>query len=366
MAEVTGTVGTVDGPEESLFGDVTSVAADAEGRIYVADRLGSSIRAFGAEGSFLGWVGREGDGPGEFQWPNDIFVAPDSTLYIRDANRITRLAASNGSALPDSVMETWPLPGYANLDSRRGRLAGGTYFYPQYSFRRDEPPRFFYLKFGPEGFQGDTLHVPQMENMGANQSAFYRTGPGGGRMVDGLNAAPFSPRATWDVTSHGTLLASEGGEYLLQEFAEEDGRLRTISGPDRSRRAIPEGERRDSLQALTARIDSLPVPLEEVVNVAPEVLRGEVPDTLPSVLSVHWGEGERIWVQRWPPEGQGDKRVFDVLSYDGSYVATVVIPVPLLNEPPPFFGATSMVGVVQDSDTDIHTVVVGRFELPPG
>ncbi|MDX1494622.1 MAG: hypothetical protein R3253_11210, partial [Longimicrobiales bacterium] len=229
----------------------------------------------------------------------------------------------------------------------------------------DEPPRFFYLKFGPDGFTGDTLHVPQLENLDANQTAFYRTGPGGGRMVEGLSSAPFFPRAWWDVTSYGTLVTSDGEEYELLEHAEDGSRLRAITGPSASRRPVPEGERRDSLKALEARIDSLPVPLEDVVNVAPAILDREIPDSLPSILSVHWGAGDRIWVQRWPPEGQGDRRVFDVLAYDGSYIATVVLPAPLLSEPPPFFGMETVVGVVQDPETGIHRVVVARFALPP-
>ena len=150
-ATVQATIGAFDGPEELLFGDVTSVAADAEGRVYVADRLGSSVRAFSSSGDFLGWIGREGDGPGEFQWPNDILVTPEATLYIRDSNRVTVLVARGRSLLQDSVAWTWRLPGYANLDSRRARLAGGTYFYPQYSFRRGLPRITWRVLEKPQG-----------------------------------------------------------------------------------------------------------------------------------------------------------------------------------------------------------------------
>lgn len=359
------TIGTVDGPAESLFGDVTSVATDAAGRVYVADRLGSSVRAFGPDGAFLGWLGRQGDGPGDFDWPNDILVAPDSTLYVRDSNRITRLAASKGAPYPDSVVETWRIPGFANLDSRRARLAGDNYLYPHYSFRRNEPPRFLYLTFTPSGFQEDTLHVPQIPNLEANRTAFYRTGPGGGRMVEGLNLAPFSPGASWDVTSYGTVIASEGDSDVVHEYSASGELIRSIEGPRGTRRPVPAVEREDSLRALSARIDSLPVGLDEVENVDPAILNSEFADSLPSVLSVHWGAGDRIWVQRWPPAGRSDARLFDVLTYNGHFLASVEVPAPLLDSPPPYFGTETVVGVVQDPDTDVHTVVVSRFTLPP-
>lgn len=36
----------LDGPPEYLFGDVTSVAADSRGTVYVADGIGSTVRAY--------------------------------------------------------------------------------------------------------------------------------------------------------------------------------------------------------------------------------------------------------------------------------------------------------------------------------
>ena len=364
-AVVAATIGStgIEGTDEYIFADVRSVAADEAGLIYVADRIPPSLRVYGPEGEFIAWVGREGEGPGEFTaWPSDI-LADDGRLYVR-GERVTVFGASAASEYPDSVLTTWRIPPYSNLDSRRARFDAGIYYYPQYTFRQDEPGQYYYMKFGAEGFLGDTVHVPAFENVTGGRAAFYMVGGSSGRKVPGLNIAPFAPRAAWDMTGRGTIITGDGATSQLQEFGQDGQVIRTIDGPALNRRAVPEAERSDSMAALELRIDSLPVPLDEVENVAPEILSGEIPDSLPHFLSIHVGASDRIWIQRWSPEGMGSSRYYDVVQYDGSYAGTVVVPAPLLADPPPFFGDSVIAGIVMDPATDVHSVVVVRFTLP--
>lgn len=139
-----------DETEEYIFGEVTSVAADSDGRIYVADRLTPSVRVFGSDGEFVAWIGREGEGPGEFTWPVDILPAVDGRLFVK-GSRITAFAASASSEYPDAVVATWRTPPHFDSSSERARLVDGVYYYPHYSSRRDEPVDYFYLKYGPGG-----------------------------------------------------------------------------------------------------------------------------------------------------------------------------------------------------------------------
>lgn len=106
VAEHTVTIGETAGPEEQVFGDVTSVAADAAGRIYVADRVGSLLRVYGPDGRFLRQIGREGRGPGEYESPVDLAFGPEGRLHVRDANRVTVLAPAGGEGVADSVVAT--------------------------------------------------------------------------------------------------------------------------------------------------------------------------------------------------------------------------------------------------------------------
>lgn len=359
-----GSAGLDDEAEQYILGDVTSVAADRHGRIYVADRLPPSVRLFGSDGEFMEWIGRQGQGPGEFTWgPVDILPAGNGRLFVR-GERITTFGRSSASEYPDSVVSTWSIPPYPSTTAWRARLADGVYYYPDSQARDDEPVRYFYVKYGPGGLPGDTIQVPAVGNLSRQFTAFYMINRGSGRLVPGLNIAPFAPRADWDMTGRGTIIVSDGEAYQLQEFDQDGQLLRTIDGPELERRAVPSAERTDSMRALEARIDSLPVPLEEVQHVAPEILRGEIPDSLPPLIAIHVGASDRIWVERWPLEGMASSRYYDVLEYDGRYAGTVVVPAPLLADPPPFFGEDIIVGVVMDPTTDVHSVVALRFRLP--
>ncbi len=349
--------------EEDILSKVTSVAADRNGLVYVADGLPPSVRVFRSDGEFLAWIGGRGEGPGEFSWePVDILATADGRLIVK-ADRITTFAASAASEYPDSVVDTWRFPGYFSTEYWRARFLDGVYYYPHYDNWRDSTD-YYYLKFGPTGqLVGDTAYVPALGGLSRQRSSYYRVGALGGRMVDGLNVAPFAPRADWDMTQRGTIIVGDGETYQIQEFDQDGQLLRTIDGPAVEPRAVPREEYADSMRAVEARIDSLPVPLDDVFHVAPEILRGELPDSLPAFISLHAGASDRIWVERWPAEGMASSRFYDVLEHDGRHAGTVVAPVPLLSDPPPFFGEDTIVGVVIDPTTEVHRVAVLRFSL---
>lgn len=360
VAAVSLRIGHSEGTEESLFGQVTSVAVGNDGLIYVADRIGSSVRVFSGTGEFLAWVGKEGSGPGEFRWPDDLLPTEDGRLVVRDLRRITTFARSAASLFPDSVVSTWQLPG-VSLRSRRARFVDSIYFHPSFTYPDDVPIRYNYRLFAPNGFDGDTVWVPPLANLSGGRTAFFRFPAGDGRMVDGLSQAPFGPQATWIVTARGTFITAEGASDELFEYNRDGSAIRSINGPTAFARAIPPAERADTLAALQRRIDFLPVPLEDVQNVSPEVLSGNHADTLPSVIGLFSDTEDRLWVQRWPAEGHGASRVFDLLDMSGNHLFTVLVNAPLLSDPPPFFGAKFVAGVVRDPVTDVEPVVIVRF-----
>lgn len=63
-----------------------------EDQILVADQMSDRVVAFSLDGSFLGAVGRDGDGPGEFRNPVSLLRANDGTVLVSDVSaRITRV-----------------------------------------------------------------------------------------------------------------------------------------------------------------------------------------------------------------------------------------------------------------------------------
>lgn len=358
------TIGLVDGDSAYLFGDVVSVAVDEDGTVYVGDRIGALVRAYDPDGRYLAQIARAGEGPGEiYGWPADITAGPDGRLWVRDGSRITVFAKSVGSEVPDSVAALWPLPGYGNLSSTRSRVGqSGDYYYPNYLFRDEELPRFLYLPFAGGEPTGDTLEVPPYPGLAGQRTASYRTGPGGGRMLEGLNHVPFAPLPAWDVTRAGTILSSTGAEYVLIETDMNGDTLRVIQGPAGDRRRIPPAERTDSARALDARLDTLPVPIDQVRGLGPGVRDRQLPETLPPIIGIHVAVDGSIWIETWPPEGRSNSRFFDVLDEEGHLHDRVELTAPVTRDPPPFFGERYVAGVLRDPDTGVERVV--RFTIP--
>lgn len=355
-------IGALEGDPSYLFGAITAVASDDEGRIYVADRIGATVRAYSPDGEFLALLAQAGEGPGEISgWAPDLAFGPDGRLYVPDGTRVTVFARSGPAGLPDSVADTWRLSGYGNLTPRRGRIdREGTYHYPHGLYRLGERPRFFYLLFEGGEPTGDTLEVPPYPGLTARRSAFYRTSARGGRMVRGLARVPFAPAPSWDVTDAGTLLSTDGRDPVLFETALSGDTIRTLRVGDAAR-PVPPDEREDSLRALEARIDSLSVPLEDVVGLGENVAERRLPERLPAVIGLYVSRDGSVWVERWPPAGAGDTRLYDVFAGNGTHRGTVALRAPLAADPPPYVGRDAIVGVVRDADTGVERVV--RFAL---
>lgn len=62
--------------EEVLLGIVTSVRTDAEGNLYVLDAQLMEVKVFSPDGELMGTLGRQGQGPGEFQNAQQMSFLP--------------------------------------------------------------------------------------------------------------------------------------------------------------------------------------------------------------------------------------------------------------------------------------------------
>ncbi len=350
-------IGSVDGAAEYLFGDITSVAVGPTSHVYIADRQGSTVRAYSPEGRFVATIGTEGDGPGEFQWPADLAFDPEGHLWVRDGERITVFDARGPSAVADSVVHTIRLPGYGNLGSRRSWTNGTRYYYPDGGSR--DSARYWYVVFDTLGPTGDTVWVPPVANLELLYSAFFRLGRTDGMMLPGVNRAPFEPVGTWSVTPRGTIVASPGHQSEIVEVTPKGDTVRTIHLPSEPI-PVPLAEREESLRIFAQRLDSIPVPLDRVIGMSEAARTRALPTTLPAVLQVH-AAGNEIWLQRWPPADRPGQTIFDVVSADGKVARTVIVPMTLLSDPPPFILPTVVAGVVRDPATDVEMVAVFRI-----
>lgn len=107
--------------DDYLFGVLTAVTTDEQGNVYLLDAQLNAILVFSPDGEFVTSIGREGEGPGEFQQPSGLFLTPQGDLAV-----LQRMPGKIILLKPDGMPAgTHPLP---ETDGMRmindGALAG--------------------------------------------------------------------------------------------------------------------------------------------------------------------------------------------------------------------------------------------------
>lgn len=75
-------IGGYSDAEEEMFGVITQVTTDSDGNVYLLDRQLSEVKVFTPDGEYLRTIGREGEGPGEFRQPLDMFFLHGGNLGV--------------------------------------------------------------------------------------------------------------------------------------------------------------------------------------------------------------------------------------------------------------------------------------------
>jgi len=79
------TIGEMDSLEdEVIFFMPTDIGFDLKGNIYVLDSGNHRIQKFSPDGEYITTIGQQGQGPGEFQYPQSLSLDSEGYLYISD------------------------------------------------------------------------------------------------------------------------------------------------------------------------------------------------------------------------------------------------------------------------------------------
>jgi len=92
--------------EDVLFGVIGSIAIGKDDNIYMLDSQINLVHVFSPDGEYIGEIGREGEGPGEFRGGTDIFVDAEGNIAViqQMPGKIIRITPG-GDAL-----DNFPLP----------------------------------------------------------------------------------------------------------------------------------------------------------------------------------------------------------------------------------------------------------------
>jgi hypothetical protein len=216
-------MGTVDGPEPTVFASVSGIEVDDSGRIYVLDRQANELRIFSADGTHVRSVGRSGGGPGEYAAANGLrWISPDTLVLVdQRGNRYSILTSEgeyvrsvpralgfygwsfNGGYRRDTLYEFTTV---GREDAARPALLGT-------SLRSAADASALVMSSDPEapGRQAtvDTVYLPQASGP-LFESFSVRNERGG--MVMGV---PFTPRPVYHIDADGDIWHGRGSEFRI-------------------------------------------------------------------------------------------------------------------------------------------------------
>ena len=223
-------IGSLDGSCDA-FGEVTSIAVDGDGRIYVADRQASEIRVFSPRGECVRTFGRSGEGPGEFRWLAGITWQPPGYLWAIDAIRdrftvfdsLGTVLATHPLQLGRSASLPWPM--WVDAERRLHLWLPSSRSIVKYGV-------------GPGLDSLASIQVPEIpQEMYTTQS----------RGISALSPIPYSPDIRWTVGPTGNVWLADNSVFALHETTYGGDTLRTVELDRRAPRL--EGRERDSLAA---------------------------------------------------------------------------------------------------------------------
>lgn len=90
-------IGIEEGDENYILNRPQDVKVSDNGTIYILDWGDVNIKVYDKNGKYLRTIGRQGQGPGEFDTPCDFDIGTDGNIYLLDSrNARVEIADTNG------------------------------------------------------------------------------------------------------------------------------------------------------------------------------------------------------------------------------------------------------------------------------
>lgn len=303
----------------------------SDGRIVVIEPQGSVMKLIDSAGAVQA-VGRQGGGPGEFQflvWAGRL--PGDSILTFEAGNRRFQLFAPDGSFVrnvtftPD-IGDQFPIPPIpvgafsdGTLLTQRSSKPPFPFEGPEGSVKRDTA---LIVRYTQEGKPVDSLGAwPSSEMYGVTM----QVGPQSMRVPMGR---PFSPQLQASVV-RDTIYVATGDSYEVRVLAADGRAVRIVRRAADRASVTPEmiAAWKEDFLGASDEMRQIPAPLKEQMQKSIE--SAPYPDRLPAYGRVLVGEDGHLWVQQAEGTtlaGLGGSRRWSVFAPDGAWLGDVTMP----------------------------------------
>lgn len=335
-------VGTLEGGGPDMLGAITDLEVDRYGRFWVFEGQAQELRVFDAEGRFVRSVGRQGEGPGEFNRVIGMAWGPDGHLWVVDPSNNRLSVVDTTGTFVDShptiggvVVQPWP----GGFDE-----SGRFYTYGVDTSVEDDFALVM-VRYGTDLQPMDSVAPPEFPG----EREYFEIRNDDNWMMTGV---PYTPSLEWRLARDGTYWAGLTGDYRIFQLAWNGDTLRSI--------------RRDyePLPVSAADLEEAREGLEWFLEAGGKADWSRIPATKPAFEEFVIDEAGYLWVQMVSGPGE-ERRLFDVFDPEGRYLGEVRAPFPIAFFPPPIIRGDFMYAVTED-DLEVPFVVRARIERPSG
>ena len=210
-------VTTIDPGEMDPFLNVSSLALDDDGNVYVLDQGARNIRVFDPAGAPLRTIGREGAGPGEFATPYSLAWTGDTLAVLDPGNGRLELVTREGRHAA-----TWRGSRITGRQVRLWQAGPSRFFLDGYRPTPEGKLQMLYVSAGPDG-GSDTLVIP--ERTGADAATAVTCKLANGTIT--WFEVPYASQRMQAVSPEGHLVIARTGDYRFT-WVDTAGKIRRM------------------------------------------------------------------------------------------------------------------------------------------
>ncbi|MCY3677768.1 MAG: hypothetical protein F4Z31_04340 [Gemmatimonadetes bacterium] len=383
-------VGGLNAQEWAFFGPGLRMRFDGAGNLLVLDVVNQRVVVVGPDGQLVRIVGREGEGPGEFQmslviavWRDGRFAVPDMGHaaiqvfnadgeledFVRLADENTPLAATLGfreriraDPLGDGIIAQ----GVGGMLAQMANFANRRMGQPE----DENPAGVDDRALEMLDLSGDVMtSTPILHGWRAPRpdvSLSSADAADWSRVVATTEDRHFEPGFHWDVLPNGTIAYSDSSAYAIK-LARPDGSVIAVLTRPLSPEAVSERIQQEMIASRLQRLEERLARGSPSAGALPPLdpdegrrrIRGrgfyhEVP--VVRGIAVTWDGG--LWIQRRGEDPWDDRGPIDVFNADRAYLGTLAVGRPAM---PAAFGPDGLVVHMERDELDIPTLVVSQL-----
>ncbi len=284
-----------------MFYRVRDIEVDDQGNLYVLERGNCRLQKFDPAGQYLQTIGKKGQGPGEFERPNRLFLDKENDIYVSEYRKI-HIFSSKGEFLKSILLSN---------------------FTTDFSVLPDENIFGLVLLTGEEERnQGIVKMDPKgktIENIAqfADIKPVQRRGEEGGRAVFSISHQ-YTPSLYFSQSVNDKHLYAYSLEYSLFQINLE-GDLELIIKKDEPQHPISQKEKNEVYEGFSELEERWPK------GVVKEAVQW--PSHRPYFNGIVTDERGRIYIRRVKPVIDESEEVeFDIFSKEGHYIYKTSLP----------------------------------------